>query len=88
MQELSSLRSEVDQIQKDFFNLVFRRFQVTAQIWRFKKIQQLPFTDQEREQELIHQFDDHFDNEVDRQAFQSVVKALITASKNSAGNKI
>ncbi len=88
MKELSSLRSEIDELQQDFYDLVLKRFKITAQIWHHKKNNQLQMIDENRELQLIHQFDDRFDNEIDKQAFQSVMKSLIEASKKSAEKKI
>lgn len=88
MKDLMALRSEMDHLHNDFFDLVCKRFEITAQIWRHKQNNQIHFVDEERELQLIHQFDDHFNSEVDRQAFQAVMKSLIAASKRSAEGKI
>ncbi len=81
MHEIQKLRLEIDQIHGELAQLFKRRLAVTRRIWEIKKVNDLPFFDAQRENEIVHRFDSLADDEYEKNAVQSFFKALLNESK-------
>lgn len=81
MQEIEKMRSELDQIHKELFALLRRRFVITEKIWKIKIAQSLPFTDLKREENVIHQFDAEISAAEEKQAVHNILKSIVSETK-------
>lgn len=81
MQKIDMLRAEIDEIHLELAQLYRRRLRIANQIWQIKKSQNLPFIDQQREQVIIHRFDETLLESAERQAVQSFFKAILSGTK-------
>lgn len=57
--DIKNLRRDIDRIHSSIFDLLLERVVVTEKIWAIKKNTKMKLTDQKRETEVIHQFDQH-----------------------------
>lgn len=53
MKNLSSLRAEINQIDKNILNLISKRIRLASKIGLYKKSSKLPVQDKKREQEIL-----------------------------------
>lgn len=81
MQDIDQLRSEIDQIHTQLGTLFKRRLVLTQKIWTIKKAQGLALIDQNREEQIIHQFDQSTSDSLEQKALRGFFKSLLVESK-------
>lgn len=86
--EIHNLRSQIDQIHIDLGRLFQQRLQINLQIWKLKTASDIPLIDSDRENDLIHKFDNLTRNENEKIALQNFFKTILAESKNFTGNEI
>lgn len=88
MQNIDTLRGEIDRIQTELVGLFRQRLTLTRKIWDLKKEQKLPLLDARREEILIHQFDSLISDDSEREAVQQFVRAILVANKSHLEGKL
>ena len=84
MDEISKLRLEIDQIQKELAGTFLRRLQVSKKIWEIKKRSQLDFIDPDRELQIEKQISDlvqELSCDAERQALRNLLQVALEESK-------
>ena len=81
MPDIQKLRSEIDSIHQEMAKLFKQRLEVTQKIWEIKKQQNLPLHDQNREDLIIHQFDQTTSDPLEQVALQNFFKCVLAENK-------
>ena len=81
MQEIDKTRFEIDQIHGELANLFQRRLVLAKKIWELKKSNHMSFVDSNRENRIIHRFDDIITDPDERIATQNFFKSLLLESR-------
>lgn len=87
---LNEKRIEIDEIQKKIVDLLLQRKKLVLEIAKYKKTNQLPLTDQERESQLLHQFDQKLKEQGEEKYLpylQNILKSIITENKKYVENE-
>lgn len=88
---MKELRSEIDLIHDQIYELLERRIHITTQIWKEKINQQSSLLDLDREQQLIHRHDNrdlmmtHPELKIE---YQKIIKNLIEMNKRHLENNL
>lgn len=87
MDEISKLRSEIDQIQIELAELFRRRLKTSKRIWEIKEASALNFIDPERELEIKNQISQLIQemhgevNEAEKKALRNFLQMSLEESK-------
>ncbi len=88
--DIKNLRRDIDRIHSSIFELLLERASVTEKIWAIKKDKKMKLTDQKRETEVIHQFDQHSKlkkNPALKKMIQDIQKIIIKKNKTYLKDK-
>jgi chorismate mutase len=88
MQNIDSLRAEIDQIHQDMVHLFQKRLALTEKIWEIKKSEQMPFFDGKREEQIIHRFDSRILDPMEKKAVQGFLASILLESRKYLETKI
>ena len=88
MQEIDQLRAQIDQLHSQMAGLLRQRLKLTEKIWNLKKAQQIALHDSNRENAIIHQFDDSSSNELEKIALQNFFKSILSENKKYLETKL
>ena len=81
MKKLNDLRLEINQIDLQLKNLFLKRLDVAKQIGEFKKDNQLPIFDKERELEIINKANSDLKDSEYKKLYIEFLKTIMKLSK-------
>ncbi len=80
--KLLELRNRIDEIDKDILRLLELRFQVVKEIGAYKKLNNLPILDANREKEVLEKRKALLVNQENWPHFESLFKLIMKVSKD------
>lgn len=84
LNEIEILRQKIEILHQDFFKIICDRQDLVCQIWDLKKKSNLAMIDHQREELLIHQFDESTvlkNDENFKEMYHNIVKNIMTETK-------
>lgn len=81
MKSLDELRSQIDAIDKELVSLLEKRFIVVKEVGEFKKVNNLPILDKEREKLVLASKKSLLSNEKDFQYYERIFQLIMDISK-------
>lgn len=88
MQSLETLRKELDVIDKQIVELYERRMQVCEQVAEYKRRNDLPILDQEREKEKLQAVADQVSESCNKSGIQEVFTLLMKRSRERQAQRL
>lgn len=88
MRSLESLRKELDVIDKQLVELYEQRMQVCEQVAEYKRQNDLPILDQERESEKLQAVADLISEPCDKSGIQEIFTLLMKISRERQAQRI
>jgi monofunctional chorismate mutase len=79
--DLESARKEINKIDKDIVHLLEKRFNVVMEIGKYKKENNLPIYDEEREKLVINNCLSYLENKNYSDSIEEIYKQIMDSSK-------
>ena len=81
MSNLNDLRVEINSLHSQIVPLLMKRLFLAKEIAKIKSVQKMELEDLQRENEIIHQFDDQISDASERAAVQNILRCILNESK-------
>lgn len=81
MQDIEKIRSEIDHIHIELTKLFRQRLVLAQKIWDLKKSQQAPLIDPQREEFIIHRFDQSIEHVDEQVAVQNFFRGVLDETR-------
>lgn len=82
MRNLSELRMEIDALDKNLVEILEKRFKVVKEVGDYKKQNNLPIFDEQREKEVIESKRELLSNEEDFKYYKKIFQLIMDISKD------
>lgn len=85
---MEEFRNKIDQIDEMIMSLLINRYIVVKEIGEYKKVNNIPVLDKNREEEIYEKIDDRYLLEENRDFLKKIYKKMMQETKNVQKNTI
>lgn len=85
---MEEFRNKIDQIDEMIMSLLINRYIVVKEIGEYKKVNNIPVLDKNREEEIYEKIDDRYLLEENRDFLKKIYKKMMEETKNVQKNTI
>ena len=85
MNELSTLRSRIDEADRDLLDAVNERLRIVSELWRLKNELGVATVDPERERHIVEALTEANRGPLTRQGVEELVEAVLALTKREQG---
>ena len=78
--DIKDIRNEIDQVDKEILKLLNKRFKLASDVIEFKKLNNLPIENKQREEEIIKMIGESVDVEINDEVIE-IYKEIMKQSK-------
>ena len=78
--DIKDIRNEIDQVDKEILELLNKRFKLASDVIEFKKLNNLPIENKQREEEIIKMIGESVDVEINDEVIE-IYKEIMKQSK-------